>query len=102
MTNVTPDAAQVQQTLQMATASFEAVKGFFGQILEAQMTTFESALGQLEQLTQRQSSRAQANIDETARLAKSALGWVAELQAEAAKTTLQALKSATAVMPKTA
>ena len=102
MMNDATDTTQVQQTINMATTSIEAVKGFWKQVLEAQMTTFEAAVGQLEQAAQRQIARAQGSIDETARLTKGALGWLAELQAEAAKTALQALKNAAAGMPKAA
>lgn len=96
------DASQLQQTLHTANASLEAIKGFWGQLLEAQLASFETAVGQLEQAAQRQVGRAQGNVDETARLAKSAMGWLAEIQTEAAKTTLQALKSVSTMVPKAA
>jgi|GEM_PF-3441703 len=96
MTTKKADTTQVQQSIEMASAAMDAVKGFWQQVLDAQMGGFEQAVAQAEQLSQKGVARAQSNLDEAVKLTRGAMSWFQELNAEMTKSALQAVRSAAA------
>lgn len=91
---------QVQQSVEMANASVEAAKGFWQQLLDAQVSGLEQAVAQAEQLSQRGLTRAQSNLDEAVKLTRGAMTWIGEVNAEITKAALQGIKSAASFIPK--
>lgn len=102
MTTKKADTTQVQQSIEMANATMEAAKGFWQQILDAQIGGLEQAVAQVEQLSQRGLARAQSNLDEAVKLTRGAMTWMGEMNAEVTKAALQGIKSASSFIPKAA
>jgi len=97
MTTNNTENTQAQQNV---TAAVTAAKSFWQQVLDAQVAGFETAVGQLEQLSQRGLTRVQGNVDQAVRLTQTAMGWFSELQAELTKSALQAARAAASYVPK--
>ncbi|PKN56632.1 MAG: hypothetical protein CVU56_15180 [Deltaproteobacteria bacterium HGW-Deltaproteobacteria-14] len=102
MTTKNTETTHVQQAIDMANAAAETARGIWQQVLDAQVSGFEQAAAQLEELSKRGVTRAQNNLDEVAKLSRSALSWASEMHAEITKAALQAVRSAVANAPKAA
>lgn len=100
MTTKSTETTHAQQTIEMANATLETARGFFQQILDAQLAGFEQAVAQLDELTKRGATRVQGNLDEAMKLSRGAIGWATEMQAEVTKAALQAVRGAASWGPK--